>query len=765
MKPLLPRLGGVANILVVLSVLFPAASVQSQSPGGEAAGPLSASVKQEPVSTLSVIDTVLAAAGAAAGINATVTTSAEVRAVAISDGPDQDDKALQGDQDTANTPLETDLVADTRPEFGTIALGLNGGDGSYGSSSHMGRALIHLESPLTYTDWRPLPNVNFAAATAKPDSTPQGGVDNATAAVAVGTFHFLGAEQERPFRVSEQSTQTKQDTFIGVSLPEGAVDATQRSTGAVLWSLNAFTLQESGGMVTVIPPVEEVELFHDFVQLSTSPRYRRPYQAENVPGGLAQDLLESQFALTNAERDAAAGTVPLTGDDRVDFTLTGATLLLSPATVDRAGRTDRELIEAYLLSDAVQVAAPSGAQPGYAPVSAVLDLVGGGVPAPDGTLFAENGGFDTYFDELEATGPRRPEDMLGLLVEAQGSLLDAMNLAAQDSSHPLHALLNAKAAGDTIKLDLLFQQSHTVASASENNSQGCLVGGAALEEVFTQVGGEEFAQMATDSAQSLETGVPTVNSNPLLAATTPECITEIQEMAGGVVNVTAKSAEKALACGSNSLGHVVCPTIPAGAPAGECIVLGMVLSSFLPESDPSNSYQFGFVFDSDGDEGNNWVPIPQYANDYFQDTDRWYAVEYTPASGWRLNVTAAGKQLPAGSAARAIIRENTLTLVVPRTEFASPYPVFRLTAFRHSGDYGQNPPYDWSADYHPRLDEPLAAVPGLVPGKTSCLGCGALPEDRANGARLPAGGILIVLLCGMVLLARGAARRTARMKS
>lgn len=513
-------------------------------------------------------------------------------------------------------------------------------------------------------------------------------------------------------------------------------------------------------MVTVTPPVDAVELFHDFVQLSTSPRYRRPYQAGSMPAGLAKDLLDEQFAQANAERDAAVGTVPLSASDEVDFTLGGATLVLEPATLARNGMTDRELIEAYLTSDAVQVTGPVGAQAGYAVQPVAFELIGGTLPTPDGTLFSENGGFDAYLAQMEVEGITQPEDMIGLLVETEGSLLDAMNLAAQDANHPLYAILNAKAAGDTIELDLLFQQSNSVTSASENNAEGCITGDTALQETFVDLAGAEFCQVALENAQMLETDVPTVNSNQLLTAKVPECVTEIQEMAGGVTTLAAKANGKAIGCGVTDLGLVVCPANSSGEPTGECVILGMVLSSFVPEADPVNSYQFGFVFDSDGNSGNNWVPLPQFANDYFQDTDLWFAVEYSPFSGWRLNVTSAGKQSPASSAARAIIKDNTITLVVPRSEFASSTPTFRLTSFRHSGDYGQNPPYDWSADYHPRLNEALAKIPGLAAQKTAWFGCSARGGDEVNSVWDSRGDLaLVAVAMGLLVFVSRRQRR------
>jgi len=38
---------------------------------------------------------------------------------------------------------------------------------------------------------------------------------------------------------------------------------------------------------------------------------------------------------------------------------------------------------------------------------------------------------------------------------------------------------------------------------------------------------------------------------------------------------------------------------------------------------------------------------------------------------------------------------GVIALLVPKSELSIDNPAYRLTAFRHKGDYGMNPPYDW----------------------------------------------------------------------
>ena len=53
-----------------------------------------------------------------------------------------------------------------------------------------------------------------------------------------------------------------------------------------------------------------------------------------------------------------------------------------------------------------------------------------------------------------------------------------------------------------------------------------------------------------------------------------------------------------------------------------------------------------------------------------------------------------------------------MSLRVPVDEMVAPWPRYRVTAFAHQGDFGLNPPYVWSGDVQPPVEEGLAASPG-----------------------------------------------------
>jgi len=164
--------------------------------------------------------------------------------------------------------------------------------------------------------------------------------------------------------------------------------------------------------------------------------------------------------------------------------------------------------------------------------------------------------------------------------------------------------------------------------------------------------------------------------------------------------------------GQGPNGYTLSANMPIAPAAGDLLVLSMVADADIPLADPVNYYTYGFVADSDGDSTNNWVPDPAFPKDIFQGTDYWFTAEYNPTDGWSLLVRTAynNNVQEVSSAAKAIISGNSITLVVPLGEFQSMYPRWRLTSFRHSGDFGLNPPYDFDIDLYPQLDERLARI-------------------------------------------------------
>ncbi|MEM7437496.1 MAG: hypothetical protein AAF436_20250, partial [Myxococcota bacterium] len=161
-------------------------------------------------------------------------------------------------------------------------------------------------------------------------------------------------------------------------------------------------------------------------------------------------------------------------------------------------------------------------------------------------------------------------------------------------------------------------------------------------------------------------------------------------------------------CGVGETALTLCQNT-SPIPEGDYIVVFNILADDVVLDDPENLWVYAFVFDADDNPVNNFQPLPQFPGDFFQDTDRWYQAQYAPGAGWSLRVTDATID-PGGSVAsqaRLIIIDNILALVVPRSEFSVDRPRFRVTNFRHVGDFGQVPPPNWDADVQPPVKDGL----------------------------------------------------------
>ena len=179
------------------------------------------------------------------------------------------------------------------------------------------------------------------------------------------------------------------------------------------------------------------------------------------------------------------------------------------------------------------------------------------------------------------------------------------------------------------------------------------------------------------------------------------------------VHVTKLYGNTDFPCGSGPNGTTLCPQPLQTVPAGDFIVLFTLVEKPIPLADPTNLYQYAFVFDADGVAANNYQPSAAYPNDFFKGSDRWYEVSYKPGAGWSAKVSRIVNNVPQTevSAARITINGNVIALVVPASEFSAPKPSFRITAFRHTGDYGLNPPYNWDGSIWPNVATGLAAFP------------------------------------------------------
>lgn len=135
----------------------------------------------------------------------------------------------------------------------------------------------------------------------------------------------------------------------------------------------------------------------------------------------------------------------------------------------------------------------------------------------------------------------------------------------------------------------------------------------------------------------------------------------------------------------------------------------------IPQESSDGLVIYSLVLDADGDPANNFEAEEPFNNDFFQGTDRWYELVYTPELGWYLTVDR-NETL---SNARAAIMDDLVVFFVPMAELAIDAPEYRLTSFvsrdasfeptTSGGDVAPGPP---DADFE--LGEPTVGGGGAT---------------------------------------------------
>ena len=169
-----------------------------------------------------------------------------------------------------------------------------------------------------------------------------------------------------------------------------------------------------------------------------------------------------------------------------------------------------------------------------------------------------------------------------------------------------------------------------------------------------------------------------------------------------------------LPCGVGDVGYTICPDSDLAMPAGDYVLAYQLLEGPLPLESDEDYYIHSFVFDGDCQAGNDYEPSPAYPNDFFQETDTWYMVNVggTDAPTLSRTVVQDDNSLTSTTTqARVVIRDDTMVAVIPADEFSCAEPSFRVTAFRHTGDWGMGADHDWSGDTEPPVDQGLAVWP------------------------------------------------------
>lgn len=222
--------------------------------------------------------------------------------------------------------------------------------------------------------------------------------------------------------------------------------------------------------------------------------------------------------------------------------------------------------------------------------------------------------------------------------------------------------------------------------------------GLSLEEIL----GIAIAKDVCDHAQPLPAGNETVHSDGVEITTAQE---ECDWIAGGSVIVDLPGD---VPCGAGDGYTVLCTgeTLALGGPA--VVVFGR-LAAPVDIAEGEFSYQYGFVFDVDGDPDNNYEPGPAYPSDFFADSDLWLYTVHPAGEDWYTWASSAAEGFTnVPSSERIIVIDDFVVLVIDGDEVDATTASWRMTAFRHLGDYGASLP--WSGDVVPPVGEPLTPL-------------------------------------------------------
>lgn len=167
--------------------------------------------------------------------------------------------------------------------------------------------------------------------------------------------------------------------------------------------------------------------------------------------------------------------------------------------------------------------------------------------------------------------------------------------------------------------------------------------------------------------------------------------------------------------GQGPIGYTIHPNKEAVMQPGDFHMFHLVMRDPIPvkDADKKNRHTYAFVLDSDGNAANDFKPLPAFPNDFWKGTDRWYQIDYTDAGGWTLKVSqvdSSNNVTEVASAARAIVVNDSIVMVVPKSEVPGPGAKWRASSFVHQGDFGVGAPYLWSGDVEPTVASPLVNI-------------------------------------------------------
>ncbi len=450
---------------------------------------------------------------------------------------------------------------------------------------------------------------------------------------------------------------------------------------------------------------------------------------ERLPAPVAPPapVAGSRLALDVAEAELIEGTVREAAEGGIEGTLMSL-------AIDTVFEVFKQLAMALGKETAARVIGAAGPATSTAlTAKSILELGDASADVTEARSDAEIAATETYYDAVQAisgartdlyeiraglrscelSGPDAIEriDGLGTSVTtyeraARDAMADIVRTGGEESALRSEALDNGLSRFLELWADI---RAEAAAKDASTLPEDLVSVGETLEEIVGESDTndwETFVELLT----GLDPDNPFTHSNGALM-TNAAGTTDLIAVGSAPIEVSDPALRRLLdrfPCGTGPVGFTLCGT--GDLTTGLAILTVAVFAATLPIIDALEHFQYGFVFDADGNASNNYTAPPAYPKDLFDGTDRWFEVLHMPTSAWSLKASLArdGSVAAETTAARAILNGNSIAMLIPASELEAALPEYRVTGFRHMGDYGINPPHVFNGDVHPEVGAPLA---------------------------------------------------------
>lgn len=172
-----------------------------------------------------------------------------------------------------------------------------------------------------------------------------------------------------------------------------------------------------------------------------------------------------------------------------------------------------------------------------------------------------------------------------------------------------------------------------------------------------------------------------------------------------------ESLDDLLPCGRDGDTHTLCgPRVYDG---DHLVVLARLGAPV--DFDTDRIHQYAFVFDRDGDPGDDYLAGGAYPKDTWDHSDLRYELAISGGVS-QVNVTEGAGFAPVSTGARLVVDGGLIAAFIPQDELGvddGAVPM-RATTFWHLGDYGEGPGEMFNIDLFPVVGEPFWTPPDVV---------------------------------------------------